>query len=155
MKILMICQDVRIDRRIVLEAQTLAAGGYRTAILARAEPEGPLPPDETDSGIPVRRIRVEGHDPRFRWLYRLLKPAGRKGYRAAVNASKLWGSLSANNTFNVLALPEAIRARADVYHAHDLINLPVAHRAAGAWGAKLAYDAHELFSEIDNPWIRV
>jgi glycosyltransferase involved in cell wall biosynthesis len=98
---------------------------------------------------------VEGHDPRFRWLFRLTGAAGRAGYAGAVNAAKLWGAVSANNTFNVLALPVAIRAGADVYHAHDLINLPVAYRAARARGAKLAYDAHELFSEIDNPWIRV
>jgi glycosyltransferase involved in cell wall biosynthesis len=156
MKILMICQDVRIDRRIVLQAQTLTAAGYKAAILARAEPESPTPhPGETDEGIPVSRIRVEGSDPRFRWFFRLSKAAGRRGYRGAVNAAKLWGSLSANNTFNVLALPAAIRAGADVYHAHDLINLPVAYRAATARGAKLAYDAHELFSEIDNPWIKV
>src|SRR5437764_13664416 len=155
MKILMICQDVRIDRRIVLQAQTLTADGYEAAILARAEPDGVLLGGETDGGIPVRRIRVEGSDPRFRWLFRLSGVAGRRGYRGAVNAAKLWGSVSANNTFNVLALPAAIRAGADVYHAHDLINLPVAYRAARARGAKLAYDAHELFSEIDNPWIRL
>src|SRR5436309_530242 len=166
MTILMICQDVRIDRRIVLQAQTLVAGGYQAAILARAEPgvrgqdrrQTPTPdprPPTPEDGIVVRRIRVEGHDPRFRWLLRLAGVAGRAGYTGAVNAAKLWGAVSANNTFNVLALPAAIRAGADVYHAHDLINLPVAYRAARARGAKLAYDAHELFSEIDNPWIRV
>jgi glycosyltransferase involved in cell wall biosynthesis len=178
MKILMICQDVRIDRRIVLQAQTLVTGGYEAAILARAEPEavvsgqwsvvsgrrqtptttpasGYPQPLATEDGIPVRRIRVEGRDPRLRWLFRLTTLTGRATYVGAVTAAKLWGAVSANNTFNVLALPAAIRAGADVYHAHDLINLPVAYRAARARGAKLAYDAHELFSEISNPWIRV
>jgi glycosyltransferase involved in cell wall biosynthesis len=161
MKILMICQDVRVDRRIVLQAQTLTAGGYQAEILARAAPSGPIPQDETDDGIPVRRIRVEGNDPRFRWLFRLAREAGQRarplsmGTRAAVNAAKLWGSLTANNTFNVLALPIALRSGADIYHAHDLINLPIAYHAASARGAKLVYDAHELFSEIDNPWIKV
>jgi glycosyltransferase involved in cell wall biosynthesis len=155
MKVLMICQDVRVDRRIVLQAQTLTEGGYRVAILARAAPEGPIPEGETDGGIPVHRLRVEGRDPRFRWLFSLSRAAGRAGYDSAVNLARLWGALAANNTFNVLALPVAIRACADVYHAHDLINLPVARRAAQARGAKLVYDAHELFSEIDNPWIKV
>src|SRR5438105_712722 len=148
MKVLMICQDVRIDRRIVLQAQTLSAGGYKVAILARAEASGPIPDNETDGGIPVRRVRIEGRDPRFRWLFRLARMAGQAGYKSAVNAAKLWGALSARNTFTVLALPVAIRAEADVYHAHDLNNLPIAYQAAQARNAKLAYDAHELFSEI-------
>src|SRR5437868_704635 len=148
----MICQDVRVDRRIVLQAQTLSAAGYRVAILARAAAEGPIPRGEQDGGIPVRRIRVEGRDPRFGWLFSLSRLAGRAGYGGAVNLAKLWGALAAHNTFNVLALPVVLRGAADVYHAHDLINLPVAHRAAQLRGAKLAYDAHELFSEIGNPW---
>ena len=152
---MMICQDVRVDRRIVLQAQTLTEAGYRVGILARAEASGPIPQDETDGGIPVTRVRVEGRDPRFRWLTRLARIAGKRGESAAVNAAKLWGALTANNTFSVLAFPLMVRAQADVYHAHDLINLPVAYRAAQATGAKLAYDAHELFSEIDNPWIRI
>lgn len=155
MKVLMICQDVRVDRRIVLEAQTLVSTGYRVAILARAESEGPIEQGKRDGGIPVYRIRVEGRDPRFKWLFSLAKVAGARGYAGAVNAAKLWGALAANNTFNVLALPFTLHSGADVFHAHDLINLPVAHRAARLRGAKLAYDAHELFSEIDNPWIRV
>ena len=151
----MICQDVRVDRRIVLQARTLTDAGYRVTILARAEAAGPIPENEMDMSIPVRRIRSEGRDPRFRWLQRLARVAGSRGETGAVNAAKLWGALAARNTFNVLALPWAVNAKADVYHAHDLINLPVAYRAARATGAKLAYDAHELFSEIDNPWIRV
>ena len=83
MKVLMICQDVRIDRRIVLQAQTLTSAGYRVEILARAEPGVPAIEGETDGGIPVRRIRVEGNDPRLRWLSRLLGPFGGKGSELA------------------------------------------------------------------------
>src|SRR3989442_1635726 len=124
MKILMICQDVRVDRRIVLQAQTLTAAGYKVGILARAEATGPLTWGETDSGIPVNRIRVEGSDSRFGWLTKLSRVAGERGHKGAVNFAKLWGSLTANNTFGVLAFPMMMRNPADVYHAHDLINLP-------------------------------
>ncbi len=144
-----------MDRRIVLQAQTLTAAGYKVGILARAEASGPIQQGETDSGISINRIRVEGRDPRFRWLTALSKAAGGRGYAGAVNFARLWGSLTANNTFSVLAFPLMMRNQADVYHAHDLINLPVAYRVAKAQGAKLAYDAHELFSEIDNPWIKI
>src|SRR6476659_1020092 len=99
LKVLMICQDVRVDRRIVLEAQTLASAGYRVSILARAEAAGPIPEDERDGGIRVYRIRVEGHDPRCGWLFRLARLVGERGYAGAVNAAKLWGALTANNTF--------------------------------------------------------
>jgi glycosyltransferase involved in cell wall biosynthesis len=151
----MICQDVRVDRRIVLQAQSLTEAGYRVAILARAEASGRIEKDERDGGILVYRIRVEGRDPRFRWLFSLARVAGERGYRGAVNVAKLWGALAANNTFNVLAVRVAKRSGADVFHAHDLINLPVAYEAWRERGGKLAYDAHELFSEIDNPWIKV
>src|SRR6478672_11638435 len=120
MKIMMICQDVRVDRRIVLQAQTLTQAGYRVGILARAEASGPIPENETDGSIPITRIRVEGHDPRFRWLTQLARIAGKRGEAGAANAAKLWGALTANNTFSVLAYPLMVRARADVYHAHDL-----------------------------------
>jgi glycosyltransferase involved in cell wall biosynthesis len=151
----MICQDVRVDRRIILQAQSLTQAGYDVSILGRAEAEGPITMDERDGGIPVRRIRVEGEDPRFRWLFRLARLVGRGRDKGAVNIAKLWGAITAKNTFNVLALPVAIRTHADVYHAHDLNNLPIAYRAATAEGAKLAYDAHEMFSEIGNSWVRV
>src|SRR5262245_51264146 len=110
MNVLMICQDVRIDRRIVLQAQSLSAAGYSVSILARAEASGLIPEGETDGGIPVRRIRVEGHDPRFRWLFALAGLAGRGGfetrpYAGGVAATKLWGAVSARNTFSVLAPP--------------------------------------------------
>src|SRR3954469_5379802 len=95
LKVLMICQDVRVDRRIVLEAQTLVAAGYRVAILARAEAAGPIPEDERDGGIRVYRIRVEGQDPRFMWLFRMSRVAGERGYMGAVNVAKLWGALTA------------------------------------------------------------
>src|SRR6476659_5058495 len=109
----MICQDVRVDRRIVLEARTLLDAGYAVAILARAAAQGTIPADESDMGVPVRRIRVEGRDPRFRVLTRAARLAGRGGYHGAVAIAKLWGAVAANNTFNLLALPVALRARAD------------------------------------------
>jgi glycosyltransferase involved in cell wall biosynthesis len=42
----------------------------------------------------------------------------------------------------------AVEQPADVYHAHDLNTLEPAARAAGARGARLVYDAHELYPDL-------
>ena len=52
-------------------------------------------------------------------------------------------------------MPRAIASSAAIYHAHDLNNLEVAYHAAVANHAKLVYDAHELFPEMANRWVRL
>jgi len=145
--VLMVTQDVEITRRIMQEAQTLRQAGYRVRILARAAAAADA--QGTVDGIPVEWVAVQGRDPRFRGLYRL---AGRaRGSQAAA----LWSVLSGRHTFTLRATPRAIAARAAIYHAHDLNNLAVAYRAAIAHGARLVYDAHELFPDLANRWVRL
>ena len=144
----MITQDVDVTRRIIQEAQALAGAGYDVQILTRAAgTEGP--PGETAGGIPVARVITRGNDPRFRRLYRLA------GVERGSRAAALWGVLSGRSTFTLRAVPQAIAYHADVYHAHDLNNLPAAAAAARATGARLVYDAHELFAEMANRWVRL
>jgi glycosyltransferase involved in cell wall biosynthesis len=111
-------------------------------------------PDQRDDkgtveGLPVEWVAVRGRDPRFGWLYRLA------GMARGTQAAALWSVLSGRHTFTMRALPRAISYRADIYHAHDLNNLEVAYRAARTTGAKLVYDAHELFPEMANRWVRL
>ncbi|MGB2874284.1 MAG: glycosyltransferase family 4 protein [Gaiellaceae bacterium] len=146
-RVLMITQDLNIDRRIVQEARSLAAAGYEVSIISRAA--GTENGRETVEGIPVERVAVRGRDPRFSWLYRV-GGVSRGSYVAAV-----FGVLIGRTTFLRLALPQAISARADVYHAHDLRNLELAYRAAQAAGGRLVYDAHELFPEVAALPIRI
>lgn len=40
--------------------------------------------------------------------------------------------------------------RPDIVHAHEAKGLPIGHRAARACGAKLIYDAHELYRDMTN-----
>jgi len=42
-------------------------------------------------------------------------------------------------------------APADVVHANDLDTLPAGYLLARKWGARLVYDAHELYSEFESP----
>jgi len=143
----MITQDVEVTRRILQEAHTLISVGYEVRILTRAE-------DSRDhsgevEGIPAEWVAVKGRDRRFRWLYRLV------GVHRGSQAAALWSVLAGHHTFTLRALPRAVAARADIYHAHDLNNLEVAYRAAAKGGAKLVYDAHELFPEMANRWVRL
>jgi glycosyltransferase involved in cell wall biosynthesis len=146
-KVLMIVQEPVVTRRILQEARSLINAGYDVHILTRAE--GPEDKEGEIEGIPAEWVAVAGRDRRFRWLYRLA------GISRGSQVAAMWGVLTGRHTFTQRALSRAIAANADIYHAHDLNNLEVAHRAAQAVGAKLVYDSHELFPDIANRWIRL
>lgn len=143
----MVTQDVEVTRRILQEAHSLTAAGYPVRILTRSADEHDG--SGTVEGLPVEWVAVKGRDPRFGWLYRLA------GKTRGTQAAALWSVISGRHTFTIRALPRAIAYHADIYHAHDLNNLEIAYRAAGANKAKLVYDAHELFSEMANRWVRL
>jgi glycogen synthase len=48
---------------------------------------------------------------------------------------------------NVALVSEAVKQRADIYHAHDLDTLLAGFLAKRATGKKLVYDFHELYTE--------
>ncbi len=143
----MITQDVEVTRRILQEARTLTNAGLDVRIITRSGDER----DEMGSvdGLPVEWVAVRGRDPRFGWLYRLA------GVTRGTQAAALWSVLTGKHTFTLRALSPAVRGAGDVYHAHDLNNLQVAYSAARKRGAKLVYDAHELFPEMANRWVRL
>lgn len=143
----MITQDVEVTRRILQEARTLTGAGWNVRIITRSA-------DETDhegtlDGLPLEWVAVRGRDPRFGWLYRLA------GMSRGSQAVALWSVLTGKHTFTLRALGRAVAAQGDIYHAHDLNNLEVAYGAARKIGAKLVYDAHELFPEMANRWVRL
>ena len=139
--ITMITQDVDVTRRIVQEAQALTGAGYQVRILTRADGRH-APPGETAGGIPVERVITRGNDPRFRRIYRLA------GVDRGSNLAALWGVLTGTSTFTLRATPQAIAHQADIYHAHDLNNLPAAY-AAARWGLATPRDG-KLVVEMDG-----
>ena len=54
--------------------------------------------------------------------------------------------------YNIRSFRVARREPADVYHAHDLVTLPVAWLCSRLTGGKLVYDSHELW--LDRPRLR-
>ncbi len=145
--ITMITQDVEVTRRILQEAHTLTDAGYSVRIITRSA--GIRDSKGTVEGLPVEWVAVQGRDPRFGWLYKLA------GLRRGTSAAALWSVLTGRHTFTLRATPRAVRARATVYHAHDLNNLQAAYTAACETHARLVYDAHELFPEMGNRWVRL
>lgn len=143
----MITQDVEVTRRILQEARTLTNAGWGVRIITRSA-------DEKDhagtvDGLPVEWVAVTGRDRRFRWLYRLA------GMERGSQAAALWSVLTGKHTFTMRATGRALAAKGHIYHAHDLNNLHVAYTASRRLGAKLVYDAHELFPEMGNRWVRL
>ena len=155
-------QYQRIDRRTLLQASSLQEAGYRVTILAQAAtdaahalnlPAGPTP--EQMEGIIVERIKVEGRDPRYRWLYRLGRLGLARGSHYAEVLARGLALLAGRNAFSRIAPRYAARAKADLYLVRDTNGLPAGIAAARASGAKLICDAHELFSELPNRYVRL
>jgi hypothetical protein len=146
-KALMLTTDQAIDRRILLEADALAAEGWEVTILA-------LPGSGPDDPRVVR-VGSDGtpSPARTEWailrLYRFLRRFGAmNGPWANQLKSAVWRHLISPDEFaRKIMLPEALRRRADVVIAHDLPILPTALAAASHHGAKLVYDSHELYCE--------
>lgn len=150
-RVVMLTRDrEQIDRRILLQAGSLTAAGYQVMVLG-------LPSLQDDQGLPpgVELIRVSATASRRAALMSAL----RRGYRrlqtrallkpALLLAQRIVESLRVHpeRPFTQCFLEPAVKLRADVYVAHDLPVLPAAIEAAKRSGAKVVYDAHELYPD--------
>jgi glycosyltransferase involved in cell wall biosynthesis len=123
---------VSIDARVTREARSLVEAGHDVTVMGLREPGQPR--SERFDGFEIRRVRVDAlHEPRRGFLRRVIAP-----FVLAWTLLDYWGR----------AFRAAVRGRFDVFHAHDLITLPVAWAARRIRGGRLVYDAHELFTEI-------
>ncbi|MBY0489586.1 MAG: glycosyltransferase [Gemmatimonadaceae bacterium] len=131
-RVVHLCTDDRVDRRILDGARLLTEAGWPTLVIAAAPP-GDLA-DETSypdvpifrlmgSWVPADRLPEEPSDPQL----------------AAVQA--------AGRTFNQhqRLLAAALAFPCEVIIANDLPQLPAGILAARAHGAALIYDAHEFY----------
>lgn len=144
------------DARVLREAASLAAEGHDLTVVAMLEPG--LPRIEHRDGFTIERI-----EPVAPWLRRLAR-------RPAIPASTDLGAqpLVAREQRPPLgkrsSILYAIRDRlvtaqikraalahpSDVFHAHDLNTLEAGVAAAKTHGARLVYDAHELYPELSG-----
>ncbi len=127
-RVVSLCTDERVDRRILDGARLLREAGWPTLVVA-----GPAPGDLADESsypdVPIFRLNGE-HAP---------ATAGEPHLPAEV--------VQAGRHFpwhrRVLSAARAFRA--ELYIANDLPQLPAAILAAREHGAALVYDAHEYY----------
>lgn len=153
--VVMLTTDRQIDRRILLEADSLEAAGWTVVILAMAFDGDPVNDDRrvirigapTGTG-PGAATPASGQGllKSYRRIRRLLPRT------AFVRRAKIWAwqyLFDYEQFYRGLFLPAALQYRPTVFLAHNLPMLPVAVAAADASGARVAYDSHELFAEQD------
>ena len=147
--IVMFTLDRRIDRRILLEAESLQGDGWDVRIVA-------MPTDCTETEDPPYVVRIgvgaseqTTGDSLILYLNRLaamIFPANGAVMRFV--KSFVWRFIRNPETFFSRLFAEAVlQHKADIYVAHDLPMILVAVAAAKQHGGKLVYDSHELFVE--------
>jgi len=105
------------DARVIKEAMTLAGNGYDVRILATMGNN--TPKIEHIGGIAIKRIKRK-----FR-------------------SNTLLGKMEFTLKFTF----DALREKADIYHAHDLSTLLECYIASRINQSRLVYDSHELFAD--------
>lgn len=153
--------DRVVDRRIVLEGQSLAARGCHVTVIADL---GMVMRDEaTYPGVTLCNVLAgAGGDPALlgKSVFSMMKDFAKKalarwpaGRRAARNAFfYFYHLLQTRDRAKLSPLEEhyasrALEIPADIYVACDLPMLPPAFRAASERGSLLIYDAHEFYTE--------
>ena len=145
----MLSNDRQIDRRILLQADSLQEAGWQVTILAM-----PLDKPVAHEDGRVWRIgaqvetqaRKENHILRVYRLIRGLLPMN--GFIMRKLKSFAWRFVVDQERFYMNLFMADGRAHvADVIVAHDLPMLAVGRALAEEFNAALVYDSHELFSE--------
>ncbi len=135
------------DARVLREARSLAAAGHEVTVVALHGSD--LPVREDRDGITIHRAvaasRLAG--PTIMGATAARSSAATSSKKPRRPAAAVWlrdAILERRMTRAALATP------ADVYHAHDLPTLTPALRAARSNGARVVYDAHELYTELSG-----
>lgn len=142
----MLCPDCQgMDRRVLQQAASLQQNGYRITLLCGFE----CPKEEhyVYNGIEIHRYRFDWDDERLKRLRARLPNHDR--LRQLLNRGFMLVArrFLRFNPFDTFILGCAARFSADVVHVHDLPLLRLGSHLARRWGAKLVYDAHEIYYE--------
>ena len=146
--VVMLTPDRQIDRRILLEADSLEAVGWHVTILAM--PLDVVTADEDPRVVRIATGVVATSRSGFilNIYQRLCNHLPMNGNLMRLMKAFAWRLLADQETFHLNLFAEtAFRYSPTVFLAHDLPMLPVARQAAERCGARLVYDSHELYSE--------
>jgi glycosyltransferase involved in cell wall biosynthesis len=129
-----VTNSVSIDTRVIKEAASLASVGHAVTVFGLADPGQAR--RETLEGFTIHRLRPD-----------TLRSRRAGGWRGAVAPLAMaWALVDYWRRAFLAATAEPF----DVYHAHDLVTLPVAWAARARRGGAVVYDAHELFTELSR-----
>ncbi|GAB4172252.1 MAG: glycosyltransferase [Coleofasciculaceae cyanobacterium] len=149
MKVLMLTPDsAMIDRRILLEAETLVNSGYSVTLLAGFECE--KEEHYTYKGINIHRYQYDWDDERLKKIRKFLMNWFRRESLVAL-VNRFYMAL-ARRFFEVTPYETFVIARAEqfqagIVHVHDLPCLKIGAILAQKWKVPLVYDAHEIYYE--------
>lgn len=134
------------DARVLREAGALAEAGHDVVVLATAE-DG-VPTTENRDGFRITRV-----EPVPAWMPRLARrqavPLQSSASIASSNGRRrAWMALARDRVVSRRMTAAADALPADVYHAHDLNTLEAAIAAARSRGARVVFDAHELYPDL-------
>lgn len=175
MRIVMLTDDLMIDRRILLEANTLKAEGHEVILLAGWQ-DG-MDEFEIIDGIKVHRvkpsvdslilqaiIKVQNGLIRIiniislafqkianlfvRLVQKICAMVGMGVYKTFYLIIRAVNVLFGIGSIEQEVFKKALFYDADVYHSHDLPRLKPGCRAAQTLDVPCVYDAHELYPEI-------
>lgn len=142
----MITQDAPfIDRRILLQAKSLITNGYDVTIIY---PFGDVN-DDFDS-VGIKYIKVYHHVVKIKNSFSFVKYVVRKilSHKSYERLKSFYFKYTSNNfiDYEHELKQLSVDQNYDIYVAHDLPALPIAHYASKIMGAKLVYDSHEFFT---------
>lgn len=160
-KIVMLTNDRKIDRRILLQAQSLREAGYEVVIIAMVDDATVYEPQnviaiQNDKGKKFGediyfRIykKIRDKISRYPFLQKRLREISWVAFwlKCCIKEKKILAQLPQEIFFNTLFFEKALSEAGDIYVAHDLPMLSTAAACAKASGAKLLYDSHELYPE--------
>lgn len=121
---MLVLNDMTADARVDREATALAEAGHRVTVLALRG--GALPPEEARNGFLIKRVAEH----------------------TTATWSQPWAKLSQLRSRAAALRDATIASSPDVVHAHDVDTLSAGFSAAKAAGARLVFDAHELYSDM-------
>ncbi|MGF6555119.1 glycosyltransferase involved in cell wall biosynthesis [Pseudomonas sp. S30_BP2TU TE3576] len=146
--ILMLCNDRQIDRRIMLQADSLEQAGWQVRILAMPLDE-PVEDDSRVTRVGQNASQTALRENRVLSTYKFVRRyLSMNGGPMRLLKALAWRFLVDQERFYLrLFLDQARQMRADVVVAHDLPMLAVGRALAAEFSAKLVYDSHELYCE--------
>lgn len=148
-RVLMLCNDRQIDRRILLQADSLQEAGWQVTILAMPLDQANAEDDPRVVRIGAGREAAARRENRVLQAYRLVRrylPMNGRVMRLLKSAAWRWVVDQERFYLNLFLAPGREHC-AEVIVAHDLPMLAVARALATESGARLVYDSHELYSE--------